>query len=47
MDNGNKGLRPEMLGLMKAYLQGIYPEWSEENLTYNKWKEMEEHVYKD
>ena len=42
MDNGNKGLRPEMLGIMKTYLQRIYPGWNEDELTYNKWKEMEE-----
>lgn len=42
MDNGNKRLRPEMLGIMKTYLQRIYPGWNEDELTYNKWKEMEE-----
>ena len=42
MDNGNKGLRPEMLVIMKTYLQRIYPGWNEDELTYNKWKEMEE-----
>ena len=46
MDNGNKGLRPEMMGIMKEYLKRIYPEWNEEALTYSKWKELE-YVYKD
>lgn len=38
MDNGNKGLREEMLGILKGYLMGHYPEWKEEDLIYNKWR---------
>ena len=38
LDNGNKGRREEMLQLFKHYLQNHYPDWSEEALTYNKWK---------
>lgn len=36
LDNGNKGYRKEMLGDMREYLKGIYPEWSEEELYYKK-----------
>ena len=46
MDNGNKGLRPEMMKIMKEYLERIYPEWNEEKLTYSKWKELD-HVYEN
>ena len=27
-----------MLQLFKRYLQDHYPDWSEDALTYNKWK---------
>ena len=46
MDNGNKGLRPEMMKIMKEYLERIYQEWNEEELTYSKWKELD-HVYEN
>lgn len=36
LDNGNKGLRAEMLEMMKEYLQSIYPDWSEDELYYRK-----------
>ena len=36
LDNGNKGLRSEMLGMMEEYLKGIYPDWSKEDLIYQK-----------
>lgn len=38
LDNGNKGRRAEMLQIFKSYLQDHYPDWSEDALTYNKWK---------
>lgn len=38
LDNGNKGRREEMLQLFRAYLQDHYPDWSEDALTYSKWK---------
>ena len=38
LDNGNKGYRAEMLQLFKQYLQDHYPDWSEDALTYSKWK---------
>lgn len=37
LDNGNKGLRGEMLERMKVYLKALYPDWSEENLVYKKY----------
>lgn len=37
MDNGNKGLREEMLELFKEYLQEHYPDWKEEDLIYKKY----------
>lgn len=38
LDNGSKGLREEMLKMAKEYLQGQYPDWEEDKLTYQKWK---------
>lgn len=38
MDNGNRGNRGEMLCIFRIYLQEQYPEWKEEDLTYDKWK---------
>nr|DAY66533.1 MAG TPA: 5-methylcytosine-specific restriction enzyme A [Caudoviricetes sp.] len=38
LDNGNKGYRGEMLQMFKQYLQNHYPDWSEDALTYSKWK---------
>lgn len=37
LDNGNKGLRHEMLLIMEEYLKQCYPEWNKEKLTYRKW----------
>lgn len=37
MDNGNKGLRKEMLGIMKQYLRSKYLDWDEGRLTYQKY----------
>lgn len=37
MDNGNKGLRKEMLGIMRNHLKSHYPEWNEEMLRYRKY----------
>lgn len=38
MDNGSKGLRKEMREIMKGYLSGMYQDWNEKDLYYNKWK---------
>lgn len=37
LDNGNRGLRGEMLGRFEDYLKGIYPQWSREKLVYRKY----------
>lgn len=36
LDNGNKGLRPEMLSIMEEYLRSIYTDWDKEKLKYRK-----------
>lgn len=38
MDNGFQGRRKEMLALYKEYMQGIYPDWNEDDLVYKKWR---------
>ena len=42
LDNGNKGIREELLGLFKQHLQSHYIDWNEEELYFNKYKQMEE-----
>lgn len=37
MDNGNRGLRAEMIGMLKDYMQKQYPGWSEKAVTWRKW----------
>lgn len=37
LDQGKKGLRDEMLGMMEEYLKGLYPDWSKEGLIYDKY----------
>ena len=37
LDNGNKGLRQEMLGKFEAYLKSLYPGWDRKRLTYQKY----------
>jgi predicted restriction endonuclease len=37
LDNGNKGLRAEMLALMEEYLKGLYLDWNKNDLIYRKW----------
>lgn len=37
LDNGNKGLRPEMLAIFRKHLQSHYPEWDEKKLVYHKY----------
>ena len=37
LDNGNKGLREEMLEIFREYLKEHYPDWDEKKLTYSKW----------
>lgn len=37
LDNGNRGLRTDMLTRFEAYLRGIYPDWSRDELIYRKY----------
>lgn len=37
LDNGNRGLRAEMLEIFKEHLMQQYPDWNEEELIYDKW----------
>lgn len=37
MDNGNKGLRTEMLGMLEEYLKSLYGGWTKESVTYKKY----------
>ena len=37
LDNGNKGLREEMLLIMEEYLKLCYPNWDKEKLVYKKY----------
>lgn len=37
MDNGNCGLRGEMRDMLEDYMQGMYPGWSREAVTYSKY----------
>ena len=37
LDNGNKGLRGEMLEIFKEHLMQQYPDWNEKELVYDKW----------
>ena len=38
LDNGNKGLRDEMLQIMEEHLRMSYQNWNREELIYKKWK---------
>jgi predicted restriction endonuclease len=40
MDNGNKGLDKEMRAIAKDYLINLYPEWTEEMVTYHKFNDL-------
>lgn len=40
LDNGNKGLRKEMVNMLKDYMRSLYPGWSEERVTYSKWSNL-------
>lgn len=36
LDNGNRGLRKEMLEKIEAYMRTLYPGWEKEELIYHK-----------
>ena len=38
LDNGNKGLRKDMLNRSEEYLKRIYPGWEKDKLTYKKYE---------
>lgn len=37
LDNGNKGMREEMLQKFEGYLRSRYPDWDKEKLVYKKY----------
>lgn len=37
LDNGNKGLRAEMLLIMEEYLKEHHLDWDKDKLVYRKW----------
>ena len=37
LDNGNKGLRPEMMQIFENYLKRRYKDWNKEKLIYKKY----------
>ena len=37
LDNGNKGLRAEMLELFESYLRMKHPDWNKKELIYRKY----------
>lgn len=37
LDNGNKGLRQRMIEDLEQYLKDLYPGWSRESVTYQKY----------
>lgn len=37
LDNGNKGLREEMLRYIEFYMKNLYTDWNKENLVYRKY----------
>ncbi len=36
-DNGNQGLRQQMLEDLKQYMISLYPDWNPDNLVYKKY----------
>ncbi len=37
LDNGSRGFRQEMLGIMREHLKRLYPDWDESRLYYSKY----------
>ena len=37
LDNGNKGLRAEMMDMIEGYMKDKYPEWDKSKLVYKKY----------
>lgn len=40
LDNGNKGLREEMINMLKDYMCSLYPGWTEESVIHNRWSNL-------
>ena len=38
MDNGSSGNRKEMLGMFRAYLDEFYPDFTDRDRKYDKWR---------
>lgn len=38
LDNGNEGLREDMLTIFRVYLIARHEDWDPEKLIYNKWR---------
>lgn len=36
LDNGNKGLRYDMLQIISGYMEALYPGWNTDDLVYKK-----------
>lgn len=36
LDNGNQGLRDEMIHILEEYMESLYPGWDREKLYYKK-----------
>lgn len=39
LDNGNKGLREEMMDIIEQYMRQQYPGWTREGLVYDKYRQ--------
>ena len=37
LDNGNEGIRQEMIHTLENYMEKLYPDWNRKNLVYKKW----------
>lgn len=37
LDNGNQGVRKDMLARFESYLKRFYPDWNKEKLVYKKY----------
>ena len=36
LDNGSKGLRPDMISYIEEYMKRLYPDWNKAMLVYHK-----------
>lgn len=47
LDNGNDGLREDMLIIFEAYLRARCENWNKKNLTFDKWGGLKGENYAD